>query len=163
LQARGCSVFAGYFDNDVANSDLFTADGWLRTGDLAVIGENGHVRITGRLKDIISRGGVKLNPSDLEALIDRHECVEQSAIVALPDPILGERACCSVVLKPDKDLSLEVLCAWLEAQGVAKLRWPERLVAVEAMPMTPTRKIIKSALAKLVNGPAVNAVTPSHN
>ena len=150
LQVRGCSVFAGYFDNDLANSDLFTADGWLRTGDLAVMGESGHVRITGRLKDIISRGGVKLNPSDLEALIDRHECVEQNAIVAVPDPILGEHACCRVVLKPDKDLSLEVLCAWLEAQGVAKLRWPERLVAVEAMPMTPTRKIIKSALVNLV-------------
>ena len=150
LQVRGCSVFAGYFDNDLANSDLFTADGWLRTGDIAVMGESGHVRITGRLKDIISRGGVKLNPSDLEALIDRHECVEQSAIVAMPDSILGERACCCVVLKTDKDLSLEALCAWLEAQGVAKLRWPERLVAVEAMPMTPTRKIIKSALVNLI-------------
>jgi cyclohexanecarboxylate-CoA ligase len=75
----------------------------------------------------------------------------QTAIVAMPDPLLGERACCCVVLKPDKDLSLEALCAWLEAQGVAKLRWPERLVAVEAMPMTPTRKVIKSALVNLVN------------
>jgi cyclohexanecarboxylate-CoA ligase len=151
LQVRGSSVFAGYFNNDAANSDLFTADGWLRTGDLAVMSDSGHVRITGRLKDIISRGGVKLNPSDLEAMIDRHECVVQTAIVAMPDPILGERACCCVVLKPDKDLSLEALCAWLEAQGVAKLRWPERLVAVEAMPMTPTRKVIKSALVNLVN------------
>ncbi|MGA9320667.1 MAG: AMP-binding protein, partial [Xanthobacteraceae bacterium] len=151
LQVRGCSVFAGYFNNDAANSDLFTADGWLRTGDLAVMSDSGHVRITGRLKDIISRGGVKLNPSDLEAMIDRHECVVQTAIVAMSDPILGERACCCVVLKPDKDLSLEALCAWLEAQGVAKLRWPERLVAVEAMPMTPTRKVIKSALVNLVN------------
>jgi cyclohexanecarboxylate-CoA ligase len=115
-------VFAGYFDNDAANSHLFTADGWLRTGDLAVMGESGHVRITGRLKDIISRGGVKLNPSDLEALIDRHECVKQSAIVAMPDPILGERACCCVVLKPDKDLSLEVLCAcrvWRSSDGLS--------------------------------------------
>jgi cyclohexanecarboxylate-CoA ligase len=150
LQVCGCSVFAGYFNNDAANGDLFTADGWLRTGDLAVMGESGHVRITGRLKDIISRGGVKLNPSDLEALIDRHECVAQTAIVPMPDPILGERACCCVVLKPDKDLSLQALCAWLEAQGVAKLRWPERLLAVEAMPMTPTRKIIKSVLVNLV-------------
>jgi cyclohexanecarboxylate-CoA ligase len=150
LQVRGCSVFAGYFDNDAANGGLFTDDGWLRTGDLAVMGESGHVRITGRLKDIINRGGVKLNPSDLEALIDRHECVVQSAIVAMPDPILGERACCCVVLKPDRDLSLEALCAWLEARGVAKLRWPEQLLAVAAMPMTPTRKIIKSALVSLI-------------
>ena len=83
-------------------------------------------------------------------MIDQHEAVLQSAIVPMPDPILGERACCCVVLKPGKMLSLEVLCAWLEGQGVAKLKWPERLVPIEAMPMTPTRKIIKGALVKMI-------------
>jgi len=150
LQVRGCSVFAGYFDNAAANNGLLTGDGWLRTGDLAVMSEAGCVRITGRIKDIIVRGGVKLNPSDVEALIDRHEAVLQSAIVPMPDPILGERACCCVVLKPDQTLSLEALCAWLERQGVAKFKWPERLVPIEAMPMTPTRKIIKGALVKMI-------------
>ena len=129
---------------------IFSEDGWLRTGDLAVMGGTGYVRITGRSKDIINRGGVKLNPSDVEALIDRHEAVMQSAIVPMPDPILGERACCCVVLKPEKTLSLEALCAWLEQQGVAKLKWPERLVEVRAMPITPTRKIIKSRLVELI-------------
>ncbi len=150
LQVRGCSVFAGYFDNAAANADVFSEDGWLHTGDLAVMGATGHVRITGRSKDIINRGGVKLNPSDVEALVDRHEAVVQSAIVPVPDPILGERACCCVVLKPEKTLSLEALCAWLEQHGVAKLKWPERLVQVEAMPITPTRKIIKSRLVALI-------------
>jgi cyclohexanecarboxylate-CoA ligase len=150
LHVRGCSVFSGYFDNDVANSGIFTDDGWLRTGDLAVMNQTGHVRITGRTKDIIIRGGVKLNPSDVEALIDRHEAVLQSAIIPMPDPILGERACCCVVLKPGMTLNLEALCAWLQQHGVAKLKWPERLVPVEVMPMTPTRKVIKGALAKLI-------------
>ena len=150
LQVRGCSVFAGYFDNAAANSGVFSEDGWLRTGDLAVMSGTGYVRITGRSKDIINRGGVKLNPSDVEALIDRHEAVVQSAIVPIRDPILGERACCCVVLKPEKTLSLEALCAWLERHEVAKLKWPERLVLVEAMPMTPTRKIIKSKLVQLI-------------
>ena len=150
LQVRGCSVFAGYFDNTAANADVFSEDGWLRTGDLAVMGAAGHVRITGRSKDIINRGGVKLNPSDVEALIDRHEAVMQSAIIPIPDPILGERACCCVVLKPEKTLSFEALCAWLEQHGIAKLKWPERLVEVEAMPITPTRKIIKSRLVELI-------------
>jgi len=150
LQVRGCSVFAGYFDNAAANTGIFTDDGWLRTGDLAAMSEAGHVRITGRTKDIISRGGVKINPSDIEALIDRHEAVLQSAIIPVHDPILGERACCCVVLKPDKTLSLDVLCTWLQQNGVAKLRWPERLVQVDAMPMTPTRKVIKGALVKLI-------------
>ena len=108
---------------------IFSEDSWLRTGDLAVMNETGHVRITGRIKDIINRGGVKLNPSDVEALIDQHEAVLQSAIVPVPDPILGERACCCVVLKPGKTLSLDALCAWLQGQGVAKFKWPERLVS----------------------------------
>lgn len=150
LQVRGCSVFAGYFDNAAANSVIFSEDSWLRTGDLAVMNETGHVRITGRIKDIINRGGVKLNPSDVEALIDQHEAVLQSAIVPVPDPILGERACCCVVLKPGKTLSLDALCAWLQGQGVAKLKWPERLVLIAEMPMTPTRKIVKGALIKLI-------------
>jgi acyl-CoA synthetase (AMP-forming)/AMP-acid ligase II len=150
LHVRGCSVFAGYFDNEAANSGIFTDDGWLCTGDLAVMSQAGHVRITGRTKDIIIRGGVKLNPSDVEALIDQHEAVLQSAIIPVPDPILGERACCCVVLKPGMTLSLDALRVWLEQRGVAKLKWPERLVPVAAMPMTPTRKVIKGALAKLV-------------
>jgi cyclohexanecarboxylate-CoA ligase/acyl-CoA synthetase len=150
LQVRGCSVFAGYFDNAAANDGIFTADGWLRTGDLGVMAAAGHVRMTGRIKDIVNRGGVKLNPSDVEALIDQHEAVLQSAIVPMPDPILGERACCCVVLKAGKALSLEALCTWLEGQGVAKLKWPERLVLIEEMPMTPTRKIIKGALVEMI-------------
>ena len=131
-------------------SGVFSEDDWLRTGDLAVMSETGHVRITGRTKDLINRGGVKINPSDVEALIDRHEAVVQSAIIPMPDPILGERACCCVVLKPGMTLSLDALCAWLDRQGVAKLKWPERLLPIVEMPMTPTRKVIKSALVKLV-------------
>jgi len=152
LQVRGCSVFAGYFDNQAANRGIFADDGWLRTGDLAVMSDGGHVRITGRIKDLINRGGVKLNPSDLEALIDQHDAVLQSAIVPMPDPVLGERACCCVVLKPGQTLDLEALCTWLQGQGVAKFKWPERLVPIEAMPMTPTRKIIKGALIKMIRG-----------
>jgi cyclohexanecarboxylate-CoA ligase len=150
LHVRGCSVFAGYFDNASANDGIFSDDDWFRTGDLAVMSATGHVRITGRTKDLINRGGVKINPSDVEALIDRHEAVVQSAIIPMPDPILGERACCFVVLKPGMTLSLDALCTWLERQGVAKLKWPERLVPITEMPMTPTRKVIKGALAKLL-------------
>jgi cyclohexanecarboxylate-CoA ligase len=152
LQVRGCSVFAGYFDNASANDGVFSQDNWFRTGDLAVMGATGHVRITGRTKDLINRGGVKINPSDVEALIDRHEAVVQSAIIPMPDPILGERGCCFVVLKPGMTLSLDALCAWLERQGVAKLKWPERLVPIAEMPMTPTRKVIKGTLARLLHG-----------
>jgi cyclohexanecarboxylate-CoA ligase len=150
LEVRGCSVFAGYFDNEAANLGLFTADGWLRTGDLAVMNESGHVRITGRLKDIINRGGVKFNPFDVEALIERHPAVFQCAIVPMPDQVLGERACCFVTLRPGKTLALADVTAWLAQHQVAKLKWPERLELIDAMPLTPTRKIIKGELMKLL-------------
>ena len=150
LEVRGCSVFAGYFDNEAANADLFTADGWLRTGDLAVINESGHVRITGRLKDIINRGGVKFNPFDVEALIERHPAVVQCAIVPMPDKVLGERACCFATLRPGRTLALADVTAWLAQHQVAKLKWPERLETIDAMPLTPTRKIIKGELMKLL-------------
>ena len=107
---------------------------------------------TGCIRDIINRGGVKLNPSDVEALIDQHGAVLQSAVVPVPDPILGERACCCVVLKPGETLSLEALCAWLQSKGISKSKWPERLVSIAEMPMTPTRKIIKGALIELIKG-----------
>jgi cyclohexanecarboxylate-CoA ligase len=150
LQVRGCSVFAGYFDNEAANAGLFTADGWLRTGDLAAMNESGHVRMTGRLKDIINRGGVKFNPFDVEALIERHPAVLQCAIVPMPDKVLGERACCFATLRPGKSLALADVTAWLAQHQVAKLKWPERLEIIDAMPLTPTRKIIKGELMKLV-------------
>jgi cyclohexanecarboxylate-CoA ligase len=150
LQVRGPSVFAGYFDNDAANAGAFTADGWMRSGDLAVMNERGYIRMTGRLKDIINRGGVKFNPSDVEALIERHASVLQSAIVPMPDLVLGERACCFVTVRPGAALTLDDVIDWLARHGIAKPQWPERLEVIDAMPLTPTRKIIKGELIKLL-------------
>jgi cyclohexanecarboxylate-CoA ligase len=112
---------------------------------------SGHVRMTGRLKDIINRGGVKFNPFDVEALIERHPAVLQCAIVPMPDKVLGERACCFATLRPGKSLTLADVTAWLAQNQVAKLKWPERLETIDAMPLTPTRKIIKGELMKRVN------------
>ena len=148
LQARGCSVFDGYLDNQAATRDAFTADGWFRTGDLARADAGGNIVITGRLKDVINRGGVKFNPADVEAVIDRHAAVAQCAIAGMPDPLLGERACCFAVLKPNASLDLEALKAWLADNGVSKMKWPERLEIVPEMPLTPTRKIKKAELLK---------------
>jgi acyl-CoA synthetase (AMP-forming)/AMP-acid ligase II len=92
LTIRGPSVFAGYYDNAQANDGVFR-DGWFRTGDLACRDVEGNFRVTGRLKDLINRGGVKINPADVEATIDKHPKVLQSAIVPMPDEIMGEKAC----------------------------------------------------------------------
>lgn len=147
LQVRGCLLFPGFFNNPAANEAGFTADGWYRTGDLAMADAAGNFAITGRSKDVINRGGVKFNPRDVEDLLDVHPRVLQSAIVPMADPVLGERACAFVTPRPGAAApALEELCAYLLDKGIAKLKLPERLVVVAEMPMTPTRKIIKGKL-----------------
>ncbi len=146
LQVRGASIFPGYLDNDGANAEAFTSDSWFRSGDLASIDAAGNLSLSGRSKDLIDRGGVKFNPLDIERLLDAHPAIAQSAIAPVPDERLGERACAYVVLAGDETVTLEDLAAYLEAQNVAKNKWPERLEIIAEMPLTPTRKIIKGKL-----------------
>ena len=122
LQVRGRSVFEGYLNNVEASSAAFTQDGWFRTGDLARMDKAKNLQITGRTKDVINRGGVKFNPADVEALVALHPAVAVCAIVPAPDAVLGERACCFVVLKDSRiGLRLDELCSWLGCRDVAKL------------------------------------------
>jgi acyl-CoA synthetase (AMP-forming)/AMP-acid ligase II len=143
LQVRGPLLFSGYLNS--AESP-FTPDGWFRSGDLAERrGE--YFAITGRSKDIINRGGVKFNPADLELLLDAHPKILQSAIVPMPDAVLGEKACAFVVLRnAGESLSLEEIVSFLLGKSIAKNKLPEKLVVVPEMPMTPTRKVIKGRL-----------------
>jgi non-ribosomal peptide synthetase component E (peptide arylation enzyme) len=150
LQVRGPSVFSGYLDNAEANDAAFAEDRWFRTGDLAVLTEAGYIRLTGRSKDVINRGGIKYNPVDIEALLLQHDNIDQVAIVPMPDEVLGERACCFVVPTAAGAPSLENVCQFLEDNKVSKYKWPERIEAVAEMPLTPTRKIIKGELVKLL-------------
>ncbi|MET0868462.1 MAG: fatty acid--CoA ligase family protein, partial [Pseudorhodoplanes sp.] len=152
LQVRGCSVFDGYLNNEAASAASFTSDGWFRTGDLARMDADGNMRITGRLKEVINRGGVKFNPADIEALIDRHASVLQCAIAPFPDPVMGERACCFAVLEPNAALTLDDIRTWLAKHEIGKTKWPERLEIVAEMPLTPTRKIKKGDLVKRITG-----------
>src|SRR5262249_14338208 len=139
LQVRGASVFSGYLDNAEATAAAFTRDGWFRTGDLARLDAAGNLQITGRLKDVINRGGVKFNAADVETIIAAHAAVAQCAIVPMPDPVLGERACCFLVLKPGAGaVSLDDLRTYLSGRDVAKIKWPERVEIIAEMPMTPT-------------------------
>ena len=150
LEIRGYTVLAGYLGNDEANRTSFTGDGFFRTGDLATIDTDGNVVITGRVKHVINRGGIKINPTDIEHLITAHEAVVQAAIVAMPDDVFGEKACLFVELAPGASFGFDDMTAYLGSNGVAKIRWPERLETVDEMPVTPTRKIIKDELVKLL-------------
>ena len=146
LEVRGPSLFSGYLNDQTETQRAFTADGWFRTGDLGEArGE--YFAITGRSKDLIDRGGVKINPADVEMLLDSHPKVLQSALVPMPDPVLGEKACAFICLRnPAHPASLMELVDYLLEKGIAKNKLPERLVIVGEMPLTPTRKIIKSRL-----------------
>ena len=146
LQVRGCLMFPGYFNNPAANEEAFLDDGFFRSGDLAVMDDKGNVAITGRIKEIIDRGGVKYNPRDVEDLIDRHPKVALSAILPMADEVLGERACVFVTAAGEEAPALADITQWLDEHGVSKVKWPERLVLVDEMPLTPTRKIIKGRL-----------------
>ena len=145
LQVRGLSLFTGYYRNEEANAMSFTEDGWFRSGDLAEQ-RGANFAITGRSKDIINRGGVKFNPVDVEMLLDAHPKILQSALVPMPDPVLGEKACAFVVLRGDQSVTLEELVEYLLGKNIAKNKLPERLVIIPEMPLTPTRKIIKGRL-----------------
>jgi cyclohexanecarboxylate-CoA ligase/acyl-CoA synthetase len=152
LQVRGASVFSGYLDNAEATAAAFTDDGWFRTGDLARLDAMDNLQITGRLKDVINRGGIKFNCADVEMIISAHEAIAQCAIVPMPDPVLGERACCFLVLKAGAPaVTLDDLRGFLQARDVAKLKWPERVEIIADMPMTPTRKVKKAELIALLD------------
>jgi cyclohexanecarboxylate-CoA ligase len=135
-------LFDGYLNRPELTAEAVTADGWYRTGDLARIDANGYVRITGRVKDVINRGGEKVPVAEIEQLLHAHPAVRDVAIVAMPDERLGERACAFVV----GDLDFETMLDYLDSARVAKTYWPERLELVESLPRTPSGKIQKFIL-----------------
>jgi len=135
-------LFDGYLNRPELTAKAVTADGWYRTGDLARIDASGYVRITGRVKDVINRGGEKVPVAEIEQLLHAHPAVRDVAIVAMPDERLGERACAFIVGELDFDAMLE----YLDSHRVAKTYWPERLELVDSLPRTPSGKIQKFVL-----------------
>ena len=146
LHLRGYSIFPGYLNNEEANAVAFTDDGFFRTGDLATADADGNVVITGRVKDVINRGGIKINPVDVENILQAHPAIVLAAIVPFPDDVLGERICAVVTVTSGASVTLKEMTAYLAENGIAKMRWPERLEIVDEMPLTPTRKIRKGEL-----------------
>jgi len=149
IAAKGPSVHLGYYKNPAANAELFTADGWFRTGDLGVIDRAGNVRIVGRLKEMINRGGKKFFPREVEEILYTHPGVLHAAIVGVPDPRLGERNCLCVIPRPGKSVSLPEMVAYLR-DGVATYKLPEELEIFDEFPFTPTGKIQRHALTRQV-------------
>jgi cyclohexanecarboxylate-CoA ligase len=144
LQARGPSNFVGYLKHPEWYAT--DADGWFETGDLARVDRDGYVRITGRTKDVIIRGGENVPVVEVEGLIYQHPAIQECAVVAMPDARLGERACAFAVLREDASLSFQELVDFLQEHRLARNYLPERLEVVDAMPKTPSGKIQKVVL-----------------
>jgi cyclohexanecarboxylate-CoA ligase len=144
LYVRACSNFGGYLKRPHLNGT--DAEGWFDTGDLARIDSEGYVRITGRSKDVIIRGGENIPVVEIESLLYKHPAVAMAAIVAYPDERLGERACAVVVPKPDHVFDMPTMVAYLKEQKVAIQYIPERLEVRQTMPSTPSGKIQKFKL-----------------
>jgi cyclohexanecarboxylate-CoA ligase len=147
LQARGVQQFVGYLKKPHLNAT--DAQGWFDTGDLARQDANGYIRISGRTKDVIIRGGENIPVAEVEDLIYRHPMVAECAIVAMPDERLGERSCVFVITRGGVPLDLTELAQFLGSNGMAKPYWPERLVIVTEMPRTPSGKIQKFKLREM--------------
>jgi len=148
LLVRSCSNFGGYLKRPQLNAT--DADGWFDTGDVASMDADGYIRISGRSKDVIIRGGENIPVFEIEALLYRHPAVAQVAIVAYPDDRLGERACAVVVPRASQSLDFAGMVDFLIAQKVARQYIPERLVVRNDLPATPTGKIQKFRLREML-------------
>jgi 2,3-dihydroxybenzoate-AMP ligase len=150
LLVRGPYTIRGYFDADDHNAQVFTADGFYKTGDVMSAVEIDGIRayrVEGRVKDLVNRGGEKINASEVESILIQHERITLAAVVAMPDARLGERACAYVVSSDGADVSLNEVQRHFEALGVARYKWPERIETRSSLPTTGMGKIAKRVLA----------------
>ena len=146
LLVKGPCVFTGYYKNPEENAKVFEPDGFFHTGDVAKISPRGYVTITGRLKEMINRGGESISATQIEDLIDRHAAVACVAVVAMPDPVMGERVCAYIQPKAGLTVTFDEVIGFLKAEKASVLALPERIEFIELMPYTPAQKIDKGAL-----------------
>ncbi|EFM3283993.1 medium-chain fatty-acid--CoA ligase [Escherichia coli] len=147
--SRGPNVFMGYFDEPELTARALDDEGWYYSGDLCRMDEAGYIKITGRKKDIIVRGGENISSREVEDILLQHPKIHDACVVAMPDERLGERSCAYVVLKaPHHSLSLEEVVAFFSRKRVAKYKYPEHIVVIEKLPRTASGKIQKFLLRK---------------
>jgi fatty-acyl-CoA synthase len=146
LLVRGPNVFAGYWRNEAATADAFTADGWLRTGDIADRDEEGDYRIRGRLKDMVISGGENVYPAEVEAVLHEHPAVIEAAVVGRPDERWGE-VCVAFVALRDETPEDELIAHCRER--LARFKVPKAVHVVDALPRSGMNKVLKDELREL--------------
>lgn len=147
---RTPSLFLSYIGQEQLHRESFTADGWFRTGDTGIVDENGYLRLTGRLKDLIIRGGVNISPVEIENALSGHPQIARVAVVGSPDDRLGERIC-AVIQPLGTAPTFDELREWLADHGVPRRLWPESVRVLPTMPETPAGKIRKNVLREMIS------------
>jgi len=149
LLVKGPGVFSGYYKAPLENEDVFAKNGFFKTGDIAKIDDSGDITLTGRMKEMINRGGESISAVEIEKMIILHPDVEAVAAIGMPDNEMGERVCAYIQAKPDITLYFETIISFIKEQGASVLQLPERIEFVDSMPLTETKKLIdKKALQK---------------
>ena len=146
LVLKGPGVFTGYYNNPEENKKAFTSDGFFKTGDLAKIDEEGYITLTGRLKEMINRGGESISTREIEGLIIQHPDVVSVAVIPMPDPLLGEKACAYIQLKTGTHLTFDEVISFLKLKQASVLQLPERIEFIDTMPYTAAQKLDKKSL-----------------
>jgi len=146
LVLKGPGVFTGYYQNPEENKKAFTKDGFFKTGDVAKIDEKGYITLTGRIKEMINRGGESISATEIESLINRHPDVALVAVIPMPDPLMGERVCAYIQPKPGAQLTFDEIISFLRGQKASVLQLPERIEFIDAMPYTGAQKMDKKSL-----------------
>jgi acyl-CoA synthetase (AMP-forming)/AMP-acid ligase II len=146
IGGRGASLMLGYYDNQSATENSFNDDGWFMTGDLGKLDDDGYLQITGRIKEIIIRGGHNIHPAKIELLAARHPDVERAAALPIKDERLGEKVCLIVMGRNDTTIGPEILLRHLEEHGLSKFDMPEYFAQVSEIPLSASGKMLKRAL-----------------
>ncbi|MDH5538457.1 MAG: acyl--CoA ligase [Rhizobacter sp.] len=146
IGTRGALLMLGYFDNQVTTEESFNRDGWFLSGDLGTLDERGCLRIVGRKKDLIIRGGHNIYPARIEDLAHRHAAVLRAAAFGVPDARLGEKVCLCVICREGERVSGEAMLDHLHAVGLSKYDMPEFFIALQAFPLTASGKVLKREL-----------------
>jgi acyl-CoA synthetase (AMP-forming)/AMP-acid ligase II len=147
---RGPNTCVGFYADPDRTAATFDPAGWVRSGDLGVIGPDGALTVSGRKKEIIIRGGINIAPREIEELIVAWPEVDRAAVVGLPDPRLGERSCACVVLRPGQALTFEHMVTRLRAAGLAAFKLPEQLEVLDALPTTASGKVQKHEIVRRI-------------
>jgi 2,3-dihydroxybenzoate-AMP ligase/mycobactin salicyl-AMP ligase len=146
IAVKGPGIFTGYYNAPEENEKTFDKDGFFRTGDLAMKDESGNIILTGRIKEMIKRGGESISTVEIENLIIQHPDVAAVAVIGMPDPVMGEKACAYIQSKPGAKLTFDEIISFLKGKDASVLQLPERIEFMDSLALTKTNKVDKRAL-----------------